>query len=137
MEKLKTILAIIGLLLIGFVGGFVSHRQMVKKEFNKVARMGEAPFFKERLLQAIDPTESQQAELDNILSAHGERMMKMMKENRAERQALVNQLEAALNPILDEDQKERLKAFNRRFKRPPRRGQGPPDGPPPHRKRDK
>lgn len=136
MEKLKTVLAIIGLLLIGFVSGFVSHRQMVKKEFSKVARMGEAPFFRERLIQAINPTESQQVELDNILSAHSERMMKTMRENRAERQALVSELEAELNPILDDDQKARLKEFNRRFKRPPRRGKGRPGGPPPHRKGD-
>lgn len=130
MEKLKTAFAIVGLLLIGFVAGFVSHRQMVKKEFTKVARMGEAPFFRAQLIEAIAPNEEQKAELDKILETHTQRMMKMMQENRKERRSLVNQLEEDLTPILDEDQKERLKEFNRRFKRPPRRGPGRPGRPP-------
>lgn len=132
MEKLKTILAIIGLLLIGFLAGFVSHRQLVKKEFNKVAQMGEAPFFRDHLMETLAPTSSQEAELKKILEAHGERMMKMMQESRQGRRALATQLEEELMPILDEQQKKRLQEFNRRFKRPPRRGKGKgrPGGPP-------
>lgn len=133
MEKLKTTLAILGLLLIGFLAGFVSHRQLVKKEFNKVAQMGEAPFFRERLVEALAPSEAQEAALNKILEAHSQRMMKSMQENRQERRALVNQLEADLSPILDEAQQEQLKEFNRRFKRPPRRGKGRPPGGPPNR----
>lgn len=133
MEKLKTTLAILGLLLIGFLAGFVSHRQLVKKEFTKVAQMGEAPFFREQLVKALAPSEAQEAALDNILEAHSQRMMKSMEENRQERRTLVNQLEEELTPILDEAQQERLKEFNRRFKRPPRRGKGPPPGGPPRR----
>ncbi|GAB5555574.1 MAG: hypothetical protein Sapg2KO_51650 [Saprospiraceae bacterium] len=135
MEKLKTILAIVGLLLMGFLTGFVSHRQLVKKEFKKVARMGETPFFRDHLIETLAPTASQEAELNKILEAHGQRMMKMVQENRQERRALVTQLEEELTPILDEQQKERLKEFNQRFKRPPRRGNGKgrPGGPPPKR----
>lgn len=132
MEKLKTVLAIVGLLLIGFLAGFISHRQMVKQEFTKVARMGEAPFFRTRLVEALAPTPTQEAQVDEILEAHSQRMTKAIQENRQKRRALVNQLEEDLSPILEEDQKERLKEFNRRFKRPPRRnkGEGRPNGPP-------
>jgi uncharacterized membrane protein len=133
MEKLKTILAIVGLLLIGFVSGFISHRQLVKKEFTRVSKMGEAPVFRQHLLEVLAPNADQRTKINPILEAHSKQMMQVMQENRQKRKALIAQLETELEPILNDDQKKKLKQFNRRFKRPENRqpgriGDRPPSG---------
>ncbi|MEO0340101.1 MAG: hypothetical protein AAF242_12905 [Bacteroidota bacterium] len=124
MNTLKTILAIIGLILIGFVGGFITHRQMIKKEVTKVRQLGEAPFFLRHLMDVVDPTEEQRLELQPILREHAKAMGEHMRENRDQRQTLIKELEEKIHPILTEEQIERLERFNERFKRGARRGPG-------------
>ncbi len=124
MNTLKTVLAIIGLILIGFVGGFITHRQMIKQEVTKVRQLGEAPFFMRQLMNVVDPTEEQRAQLQPILRAHAKTMGEFMRENRNQRQTLIKDLEAQIHPILTEEQIKRLEHFHERFKRGPRRGPG-------------
>lgn len=119
MDKLRTILAVFGLVLIGFVGGFFTHRQMVTKEMQRVVRLGEAPMFRQHLVRALQPDVEQKVQIDKILDAHVKEMRSLMQNSRQERSQLVQQLEQKLEPILTEEQQTTLKNFNQRFKRPP------------------
>ena len=116
MENMKTVLAVIGLIAIGFVGGFITHRQMVKQEVQKVSRLGQAPMFLRHIHEIVNPTEEQQKALEPILREHAMEMAKLMRSTRGERQDLLHELEVAVQPILTEEQIERLQHFNRRFR---------------------
>ena len=115
MDNLKTILAIIGLLTIGFVGGFIAQRHFFHQQVEKVSRMGEGQVFKNHLIGRLHPTEEQQALLDPILKEHARSMAQLSMRNRIERQALLTALEAKLAPILDSTQLNQLHQIHQRF----------------------
>lgn len=119
MDKIKTILAVFGLIMIGFMAGFVTHRQLVKKEMQRVVRLGEAPMFRDHLIRHLDPDPEQKAAIERVLDQHVQEMRQLMQNNRQSRADLIRQLEADLKPVLSEQQLEQLQQFNRRFKRPP------------------
>lgn len=119
MDRFRTILAVGGLVLIGFVAGFITHRQMVKKEMERVVQLGEAPMFRNHLIRVLHPTDEQKKEMETILDEHVKEMKALMLNNRQERGQLIQELEQDLKPILTEEQLETLQQFNRRFKRPP------------------
>ncbi|HKK76419.1 MAG TPA: hypothetical protein VJ953_15170 [Saprospiraceae bacterium] len=129
MDKIKTILAVFGLIMIGFMAGFVTHRQLVKKEMQRVVRLGEAPMFREHLVRQLDLNPKQKIQVQSILDKHVQQMRQLMQTNRQSRADLMHQLEADLKPILSEQQLEQLQQFNRRFKRPL------PEGRPPMKRR--
>ena len=116
METAKTILAIIGLLAIGFIAGFWFHRGVVHKKVERIVRLGEGPVFQERLIERLDPRPDQVAELEEILHDHALEMGKMMRRTRAQRQELLMDLEDKLHPVLDSVQMEKLHQFHRRLK---------------------
>ena len=119
MSYTKTILAVIGLLIIGFFAGFTTHRQLTQKEVQRVVRLGEAPLFREHLLQALELDSAQEEQVEAILDEHLEEMRRLMRANQQSRRNLVQQLEADLEPLLKPQQLEALRDFNRRFKRQP------------------
>lgn len=131
MDKIKTILAVFGLIMIGFMAGFVTHRQLVKKEMQRVVRLGEAPMFREHLVRQLDLNPEQKIEVQSILDKHVQEMRQQMQNNRQSRADLMHQLEADLKPVLSEQQIKQLQQINRRFKRPPPEGRPPmrPIGP--------
>ena len=116
MENGKTILAIIGLLAIGFVGGFVSHRQLTKKEMHRVVKMGEGNIMVRHIYNMVDPTEEQQEALEPILRRHAKEMAQLMRATRDQRQTLIHQLEADIKPILSKEQLDKLHEFHHRFR---------------------
>ena len=62
----------IGLVLIGFVGGFFTHQTMTKKHFREVIERG--PRIHDKLIEILDLTEEQKERLNPILEAHHEEM---------------------------------------------------------------
>lgn len=123
MSYLKPVLAIFGLLIIGFFAGFITHRQLTQKEVQRVVRLGEPPMFRERLLQALELDSAQEEQVEAILDEHMGEMRRLMRANQQSRRNLVMELEADLEPLLTPGQLESLRRFNRRFKRQP-----PPPG---------
>lgn len=119
MNNIKTTLAVIGLLLIGFIGGFITHRQLVKKEMRRVVRLGEAPLFRQHLIERLDPDSAQLSQIESVLEEHVLEMQQLMLSNRQARADLIRELEKELQPILTKEQLEQLHDFNQRFKRPP------------------
>jgi Spy/CpxP family protein refolding chaperone len=126
MDKVKNILAVFGLITIGFIAGFVTHRQLVKKEMQRVVRLGEAPMFREHLVRQLDLQPEQKVQVEQILDKHVQQMRQLMQDNRRSRADLIRNLEDDLKPVLSEQQLEQLQRFNRRFKRLPPPGGGPP-----------
>ena len=58
-ENTKTILAMIGLIAIGFVGGFFTHAQLTKKHLHQVAKEATLMGFENRLFRVIGADENQ------------------------------------------------------------------------------
>ena len=116
----------IGLMAIGFVGGFYTHRTISKNVVQKVARLREAPGFQAHLYKMLQPTETQKEELAPILEKYAERMGTFHRQIRHERHHILDSMHQEILPYLDEKQKERLERFGKRF----------PHAPPPHQKKN-
>lgn len=128
MEKWKTIIAMIGLVAIGFAGGFFTHRSMAKSHFERVARTGTPMGFQERLLdEVLKVDDAQRANLEPIVKEFGRKMGELHKGIRVERGALMDSLCTVISQDLREDQKERLQKFAKRQKRMKERKR-PPNG---------
>jgi len=115
MKNLKTILALIALVAIGFVGGFYTHRTISKKYVNRLVKLREAPGFEAHLYRMLEPTEEQKQQLNPIVERYAEKVTTMHRSFRHERHALLDSMHAEIKPLLDEQQVERLERFGKRF----------------------
>lgn len=130
MNTLKTILALTGLLFIGFVAGFIVHRQMMLKEVKKVAEMQYAFGLTRNMAELIAAEDAQLEHIQPIITKYAQQIARNNREFREERKALLEAMEKELEPLLEKEQLEKLKRFNRRFRRPDdslRRGMPPPN----------
>lgn len=131
MKNIKGIITIIGLLALGFVGGFFTHRQVTIQKVQKVREIGQARGFQRHLLDFLEPTAEQRAELQPIIERYADQMGEQWKAHRQERRALVEAMHQEIKPLLTESQIERLDEFSRRV-----RGRRDMNGkPPPRRER--
>jgi hypothetical protein len=119
MKNIKGIITIIGLLSLGFVGGFFTHRQVTIQQVQKVREIGQAPGFQRHLLQFLEPDVDQQKQLEPIISRYAEQMGTQWREHRAERKALVDAMHEEIKPLLTNEQLQKLDDFSKRFR--PRR----------------
>lgn len=117
MEYGKTILAMIGLVLIGFFAGFFTHQQMTVNRFKKIASFGMKEGFKRHLYRVIEATEEQQQILDPIVEDHATKIGAIHQKGRQEHQKEIAELHNRLEPHLNDEQIKRLKKFSRRFRR--------------------
>ena len=120
MEYAKTILAMIGLVLIGFFAGFFTHQQMTMKRVKTIASIGLKDGFKKHLYHVISPTEEQRNTLDPIVSRYGEKISEIHRKSREERKNTIEQMHGEIKEHLNEEQIEKLKRFSKRFRGKPR-----------------
>ena len=133
MQQWKIILAISSLVAIGFLGGFFTHRLIMKKTITKVRELNAPPGFQRHLLERIDATPEQEDQLHPIIFKYGRQIAEVGKESREKRRKIINQMHEEIKPHLTEEQIQRLDRFSRRFKRD--RDHPPHEGPPPGRER--
>ena len=119
METLKTILAIIGLILIGFFAGFFTHREMTMDRIQQIAAMTRGPGFQEQLLDKLEATTQQRQELDPIVQDYGKRLTTLHRESREQRKVVIDSLYNAIRPHLTPQQTVKLEQFSRRFRANP------------------
>ena len=119
--NIKTILAMLALVGIGFVAGFYTHRAASKKVIHKVATLREAPGFEAHLYSVIKPTEEQKEKIGPIVSVYAKKIATIHKETRNNRHMMMDSMHAAIKPYLEEEQIERMQKFNKRFP-PPHHG---------------
>lgn len=125
MRNLKGIITVVGLLVLGFVGGFFTHRQVTIQQVQKVREIGQARGFQSHLLQFLEPTTEQREQLEPIISRYAQQMGDQWREHRQERKALVDAMHAEIKPLLTSDQLQKLDDFSKRF-RPRRDKNGSP-----------
>lgn len=116
MNTLKTVLAIIGLVLIGFVAGFFVHRQISKEMIREVSRMGQAKGLENHLLNRLQVDEEQKEILLPIIEVHSHKIDSLHRNLRRQRRLIIKDMHEEMKPHLNETQIEQLEEFNRRFR---------------------
>ena len=116
MNYLKTVLVVAGLLAIGFIGGFHTHRFLTTKKIKQVAELRMARGFQTRFFDAVQATDAQRAVLEPIVEKYGKRMALLYQDFRKNRQSLTDSLLTELKPHLDEVQLQQLSEFNKPFR---------------------
>lgn len=138
MKSIKAIITVVGLLSLGFVAGFFTHRQVTVKQVQKVREIGQAPGFQRHLLDFLEPTPEQREQLEPIIGRYAKEMGEQWKEHRQERKALVDAMHEEIKPLLTEAQLQKLDDFSKRIRgrrdkngmmpRPPHDGRVEPTG---------
>jgi len=131
-QKVLTVLAMVGLVLLGFFGGFFTHRSMTRSHFKRVVRLGTERGFSDHLYRVLAVDSLQRQALDPIVERYAHRMEAHFEQSRRERRAILDSLQSEMDTLLNPDQRQRLERFLRRMERRPkpgfrgRHGQPPP-----------
>lgn len=120
--KTKSILAIIGTLLIGFVLGFLVSGRLTHQRIKKMVENRGGKGFQNELLHAIEPTTEQEAIIKPILASFAERMDSMHTRHEAELKENFSLLEISLQPYLQAEQIIRLQKRMQRMEGRKRKG---------------
>ena len=123
MNTFKTIMTIAGLLAIGFIAGFFTHRYTVQQRIEKVARLRVPRGFEERLFQMIDADAEQREQLQPIVAKYALRVAEEFREQNQAHHRIIDSMHQEIKPYLSDAQLERLERFHRRFRF---REMGPP-----------
>jgi len=137
--RFKTTLILLATLLIGVIIGAAGTRAYLRTKWKQRASMSKVGLrdgfiaFNERILQ---PEDSQRDTLRQILDKYFEKFNAVSQGHRMEMRALIDSMNSEMDPILTEEQRERLAERMRRHgrKRLPFRDHPPPPHPP--RQRD-
>ena len=116
MEKLKTILVVLGLIFIGFVSGFYVHRQVSMHFIKDVIEMRSPKGFQDHFFSRIDATEEQKEQLLPIVETYSAKISQQHRELRRLRHELIDSMHAEVRPLLTEEQIQRMDEFSRRFR---------------------
>lgn len=116
MKSIKGIITIVGLLALGFVGGFFTHRQVTIRQVQKVREIGQAPGFQRHLLDFLEPNAEQRKQLEPIIGRYAEQMGEQWREHRQERRVLVESMHQEIKPLLTGEQIQKLEDFSKRFR---------------------
>jgi hypothetical protein len=116
--NIKTILAMLALVGIGFVAGFYTHRAASKKVIHKVAKLREAPGFEAHFYRILKPDAEQKEQIAPIVSAYAKKVAAIHDATRKNKHMLMDSMHAAIKPYLEEEQIERMEKFSRRFPPP-------------------
>lgn len=140
--RTKSVLILSATLLIGIVLGGVISGAIVNRRLQQLTELRRPGGFEFFLEHAIQPEDEQQAEaIHDVLERMGPRFHEILERSHTEMEALRDTVRAELEPILTEEQKERLEAHTRMrpgLMRPPGlRGPRPPPAwdREPHRRR--
>ena len=112
----KTVLIILGTLIIGMIIGALISGAFTRHRIGRFMSMREPGRLSAHVERIIDPDESQRELVREILSKHAERFLEIHSQFEGEMMALRDSLRKDLDPILTDEQKERLE----RVPKPPK-----------------
>ena len=116
MNKIKIVLAIIGLILIGFVAGFSVHRQMSQKIMHKLIEMREPEGFKEHFMDRLELDDEQRGKVLPVLEKYSPKISDLHRAFRKDRHELIDSMHQEIKPHLNSDQIEMMERFGKRFR---------------------
>ena len=125
--KVKSSLIIIVTFIIGLVLGIIITKSFFRppKMIDRITELRKQEGFMKRFEKIIDPDESQKEKIKFILQNHFERMHNQSLEFRDRFMNLNDSLRADLDPILNDEQKERLDKMKERMREHGKPGFGP------------
>lgn len=113
----KSVLIIAVTFVLGFVLGIVVDRTIVehqmRERFGRFSRPGMERYFLERIIQ---PSPEQKIQIDSILQKYGEKFRQLRFDTRARTRAIMDSMRHEIEPILTEEQKERIRRDLERLK---------------------
>ena len=112
--KLKAILTILISLLTGFILGYFTEVQIVKKERNKYHQVSYSQMFENRILHVIEPTDVQKEQILPIIQSYAQKMTELRASTSQQYRDLRSQLNNELHPFLTEEQFKRLEERRRK-----------------------
>ncbi len=121
MQKAKVILVVVGLLLIGFTGGFLTNRYLVQQKVHQLRRMSNGEGFGEMFLKRIDAPPEQTTELRAVFQTYGPQFRELGRTHRQEREQLADSLFQELTPLLTEAQFGEIERWRRMLVKGPHR----------------
>lgn len=121
-NTVKIVLSVIGLLLIGFLGGYQTHRSMVKKHMKRMAKERLSPGFVDRMVDVLDIREGQVGDVKPILENYGKRLLESRKVEMERRRPILDSMRTELNVVLDDQQMDKLDHVIERMKRSRKHG---------------
>jgi hypothetical protein len=135
-DRTKSALLIGGTLVIGMILGGLFNAALVNRRFDEVARLGSPRGLAFRIEEVIQPESEEQAEaIRAVVDEAAPKFMEVFVDSRERMRMLVDSIMAELEPLLTEEQLQRLRSDMRmRSEAPPFMrgpGFGPRDGPPP------
>ena len=113
----KIIFSVIGLLLIGFLGGYQTHRSMVKRHMKRVAKERISPGFVDRMVDILEIREGQVSEVKPILENYSGQLIESRKAELERRRPILDSMRMELAEVLDGPQQEKLDHVIERMKR--------------------
>lgn len=114
--KTRTIMVLIGTLLIGVIIGVISTNLMhFKRLEDRMKGFRDPDKFIERIEKSIEPTEDQREKLREILYAHHKKIVETGEEFRSRMRVNSDSLKIQLNSVLTDEQIEKMeRLFKRR-----------------------
>lgn len=113
-SKSKSLLALLGTLVLGFVIGVLASGFVRQQRVQKLERMPRHERFERVMKRIIQPTGEQQAALDTILETHFQRMAGVRESYEDRVFALFDSLHQDLSSLLTEEQQHRLREHLKR-----------------------
>lgn len=133
-RKIKYTAIVIGILLIGFVIGFLTNGRLVRSRIEKIQNFYTEKGVDRGFIRALDLSPEQMEKIGPILREHAQQNRNLIDTHRAEQQALFLDLKEKIGPYLTEEQKEKMDGFKRRWQErfegegQQRKGKGPRHG---------
>lgn len=121
--QLKSALIIIATMVIGIlIGTFIVAPLAARRYLAKMETLRHRAGLAYGIERMILPDRSQKEYVEPVIRKYSERFEMLFQKHRREVQTLVDSLEAELNPLLTEEQKQRLERLrSQRWRHPPRK----------------
>ena len=106
-DKIKTALAILALLLIGFLIGFQTNRYLMKQHLQRVVETRVGPKLQERLMDRLELEDAQREAVAPILERYTSELTSITQASMKKRKQLIDSMHNELRPLLKQS-KSRL-----------------------------
>ncbi|MCH2084229.1 MAG: hypothetical protein MK226_17665 [Saprospiraceae bacterium] len=124
MRTFKIILAISGLIGIGFVAGFMTQRYAFKERMEKAKDYGRGRGLGKFILEKIEATPEQKEQLAPIMQPYTLRLRESVKSFKKEHTAIRDSMYSDMKPYLTAEQFQTLSELKKKFTRKRRKRKG-------------
>lgn len=125
--NIKSTAILLFTLLIGFMLGVLSTGRFVQSQVSNMQQLREAPM--QKLLETINPTEEQRQQLDPVLEKYASEIIELNLQHKEILQETIDSLLSEIQPVLDNDQLNRIETRRKIMQERQKQGTLPPFNP--------